>query len=257
MMRGKVVGILWCGLIAATVAHGATIMHVRADSTQVLDYGLLKQGTFMEAQGTATNGTIGATGSGLFSLQVALNSAFFPAQSVYAFCAEPAQSISGSSLPTTFLSGTLTEAGLNATQQALLMTLWHHAFAMATATSSSEGTPAVRAAAFQWLAWDILGDATSNGGVIDLTSGSVRLDTTATGNTASVRTLATTWGSNINNGTWTSATRDLRILQNSSLQNLIYENPGSSVPEPPTMAIAGLALIVISYVGRKHGRMSL
>ncbi|MCS7023185.1 MAG: hypothetical protein NZV14_00155 [Bryobacteraceae bacterium] len=128
--------VLTWALIFGNFSYAATILHVRANTSQPLDFGLLKQGTLLQTQGTATNGAIGSMYSGLFSLQISPNSSFLPFQNIFAFCAEPVQPISSSNLPNTFFNGTLSDAGLNPVQQTRLMTLWHHAFAIASADSS-------------------------------------------------------------------------------------------------------------------------
>ncbi|MCS7023186.1 MAG: hypothetical protein NZV14_00160 [Bryobacteraceae bacterium] len=69
-------------------------------------------------------------------------------------------------------------------------------------------------------------DVASNGGLLDVTTGGVRLSTTAGGNTASVLNLATNWANQINSGAWAPASRNLRILQHNTIQNLVYEESG-------------------------------
>jgi hypothetical protein len=233
-------------LLSALASPAATILNVRGDLSRPIEYGLLKPGTLLSTQGTATNGTITGTNTGLFSLQISPNANFIPAESIYAYCAEPPQSISGSNLPNVFSSVSLAEAGLSATQQSLLMALWHNAFHISVADSSPEGTAAVRAAAFQWLVWEILVDG--NSGALNLAAGSVRISTTANGNTATVRTLANAWATNLNNGAWAPVLRNLRILQHPTIQDLIYEE----APEPPTIAFVGLVLTALSFGWRKR-----
>jgi hypothetical protein len=239
----RITGLL---LLSTLAMPAATILNVRADATRPLEYGMLKPSTLLAIQGTATNGTIGNTNTGLFSLQISPNSNFIPAESIWAYCAEPPQSISSSNLPNVFSSATLAEAGLSATQQSLMMALWHNAFHISVADSSPEGTAAVRAAAFQWLVWEILVDG--NSGALNMTAGSVRISATATGNTATVRTLANAWATNLNNGTWAPVLRNLRILQHATIQDLIYEE----APEPPTIALVGFVLTAFSFGWRKR-----
>jgi len=108
--------------------------------------------------------------------------------------------------------------GMTGADQVALETLWSNAFGISTISRTS-------AAAFQSIAWELAMDST-----VDFLAGSFQLDENDP-EAAAVIAQADAWYDNIENGTWTTRT-ELMLLVNPESQDLIIP-----IPEPATLSL--------------------
>ena len=141
--------------------------------------------------------------------------------------------------------------------------LFNYAYADATNTGS-----AIKSAAFQYALWEILGDTkagTSAGTWVDYNSasGGLREGTiaSATAVNTSLQAQVNTYLTALNTGVWGSVgsftNYTFTVYNSSASQTLVsVTQAGNKVPEPGSLALAGLAFAGLAFTRRQSKRKS-
>lgn len=155
------------------------------------------------------------------------------------YCGDPFRTLSvgpvgGAGFPFAIVS--LQTYGYSSGDIVLIEKLWALAFSDST-------TSATKAAAFQFLLWEIIADSS-----VDFSAGLVRISN------AAVLNQATAWNSQL-----ASATERATLLvldgRAENRQSFFFEQEGeftSDTPEPATMALMGAGLVAVVLVRRRR-----
>ena len=172
--------------------------------------------------------------AGTFALEMSFNNPNGPYVSLLTYCGDPFNPLKVSNPSTAggaFTLTTLSDFGYNANVVSAIDLLWANAFADSL-------TSAVKAAAFQTVIWEYVGDINKSN-PFNLNAGDIQT------NNAAVAQQAASWQASL--ATWT-AKSDLMILdgQAAGKQSLLYD-AGAGVPEPATYAMiaAGLGTLAL------------
>ncbi len=172
--------------------------------------------------------------AGTFSLEMSFNNPNGPYVSFLTYCADPFLPLKVSDPGTSggaFTLKSLSDFGYNANVVSAVDLLWANAYADSL-------TSAVKAAAFQTLIWEYVGDVNA-GKLFNLGGDAIQT------NNSAVATQAAIWKGALAN--WTVKS-NIMILDGAAAgkQSLLYD-AGSSVPEPGTYAMiaAGLSALAL------------
>lgn len=172
--------------------------------------------------------------AGTFSLEMSFNNPNGPYLPLLTYCGDPYSPLKVSnpgSLGGAFTPRTLSDFGYAANVVNALDLLWANAF-------TDSLTSATKAAAFQTLIWEYVGDV-NKGNPFNLNAGDIRTNNNA------VAAQAASWNAALS--TWTTKS-NLMIFdgRDAGKQSLFYD-AGAGVPEPSTYAMiaAGLAALAM------------
>jgi hypothetical protein len=237
----------------SAVPVSATTVYLRPHNSSG-PYGMGLANSDASVLGTISGGTFEREGTVVFDLDMSSTAAFTVVDRITTYCVEPTQSISASNISPSapFEVVALSSAGFTTQQVDLLQRLWANAFQASVANSPNNPSLSARAAAFQFIVWDIISDVpTSPLHQVNLSAGLIRMHSSSDDKeTKRAYNQAQTWVQALNSGSWTTHEPDMVVLRSAGIQDLITD---FQTPEPRTCGLLASGLGLLGLVRARLG----